>query len=79
MILYAVEYYGELTDWTYSIVTIHTTLEGAEEAKNQYIDNCKKNNIKDTYYYIEKIDTDKPILKDCIYQYDYILTDKEFY
>lgn len=75
MILYAVEYYGELTDWTYSIVTIHTTLEGAEEAKNQYIDNCNKNNIKDANYCIEEIDTNKPILKDCIYQYDHFLTD----
>lgn len=65
MILYSVNYLGSETSYDWSIVTIHKTLEGAEKARNQYIQNQEKNDGKDYEYCIVEIDTDFD--SDCIY------------
>ena len=70
MILYSVNYLGPQTNYEWSIVTIHKTLEGAEIARNKYINGQEKNNNYDYKYCIVEIDTNDP--DDCIYDYDNI-------
>lgn len=68
MILYAVHYFGELSNNTASIVTIHKTRESAEEYKNQYIRNISENDIENIRYTIDEINTD--VDNDVIYDYE---------
>ena len=68
MILYSVNYSGPLSGYEWSIVTIHKSLEGAQQAKDQYEENMKINNGSDCEYRIIEIDTDSQ--SDCIYDYD---------
>lgn len=71
MILYSVNYYGPNTNYEWSIVTIHKSLEGAEKAKSKYEENWRDNRSEIDYKYrIVEIDTDSP--GDCIYDYDLI-------
>ncbi len=68
MILYAVCYTGPCTNWEESIVSIYKKKESAEKEREQCIQNCKKNEIKDYSYKVLEIDTDK---EDMIYTYSY--------
>lgn len=67
MTLYAVEYSGPLNDYQWSIVTIHKSLEGAENAKMEYLNNYGvKVDIPD--YRIKEIiisEDSKDIVYDC--------------
>lgn len=70
MIIYSVNYRGPITNGDWSIVTIHKSLKGAEEAKSQYEENMGHHTDIDYEYRIVEIDTDSP--SDCIYDYDII-------
>lgn len=71
MILYAVEYNGEITNYDNSVVTIHLTKEQAESAMAIYLSNWKLTNqdFKENYKIIE-IDTEQELYPGCIYDYD---------
>lgn len=68
MILYSVNYKGDLTNYEWSIVTIHKSREGAKEAVERYESNVATNGIDNTEYKIVEIDTDS--YDDCIYDCD---------
>lgn len=71
MILYSVNYKGDLSNYEWSIVTIHKSLEGAEKAKSEYERNWTNNRPEaDCEYRIIEIDTDSE--SDCIYDYNTI-------
>lgn len=74
MILYSVNYTGPSTNDQWSIVTIHKTLKGAEEAMNRYIENYGED-IDDCEYTIWEIDTDTD--SDIVYDYDWVNTDND--
>lgn len=67
MKLYSVNCLGTITNDEWSIVTIHKTLEGAEQAMNQYIKNATEYDAR-LQYTIYIIDTD--IDSDVVYSYD---------
>lgn len=68
MILYAVNYCGPSSNYDWSIVTIHKTIEGAKKAMKQYRTNMDENNPNNgVEYCIIEIYTDSDY--DCIYDY----------
>lgn len=81
MILYAVHYVGPVTSYEPSIVSIHTTKQSAEEAKERYVKNGESNGALNYNYFIHDFSTDYgPV----IYDYDDIdfnadYNDEEYY
>lgn len=65
MILYAIEYKGELSNYDWSIVTIWNNQDSAKKEMNQYISNYSKNEGEMPEYRIKEIDTDKECVYDC--------------
>lgn len=74
MKLYSVNYKGPVSMDEWSIVTIHKTREGAEEAMSSYIENYGEN-IASCEYTIWEIDTDTD--SDIVYDYDWVNTDND--
>lgn len=80
MKLYTVNYKGSITNYEWSIVTIHKTLQSAEKAVKMYNLNWSEHDLDKPKYVIYVIDTD--VDKDIIYDYDdvdNVIKDDEFY
>lgn len=76
MKLYSVNCKGPLTNDEWSIVTIHRSLKGAEEARKEYIKNNRDNSEDYCEYIIYIIDTDEE--SDVIYDCDKIDSDDDW-
>ena len=65
MTIYAIHYLGSITNYNWSIVTIHKTREQAEAALAKYIRNYQNNNIELPELKIIELDTDTDLIYDC--------------
>lgn len=75
MKLYSVNYRGSITNNEWAIVTIHKTLESAEDARRKYVKNHQDLGSYDVEYIIYVIDTD--VDTDVVYDYNNVYIEND--